>query len=204
MSFAELATPPQDDPRKAALLLHSMAPVDRDWLLERMPDGAREVLHPLLNELAELDIAPDEQWVGRLLDMPDALAAGVAARPLGEGPGDADFLMAIDADGIQALARAWMGQPPRLVARALCLRPWPWRPQLLGQLPLAQRRCVMDLLESMSLEPARDNAMAQALMSAMRRACERPAAGGGVHAGPKPRVRWRIPGMRMPWRRRGS
>lgn len=204
MSFAELATLPQDDPRKAALLLHSMAPVDRAWLLERMPDSAREVLRLLLDELAELDIPPDAHWVGRLLDMPDACTDGAAAAPPGAGSGDADFLMDIGADGIRALAQAWIGQPPRLVARALCLQPWPWRPQLLGQLPLAQRRSVMDLLESMPLDAVRDNAMAKALMAAMRQACERPPEGSGAHAGHKPPARWLLVGMRMPWRRKES
>lgn len=204
MSFAEMATLPQDDPRKAALLLHSMAPLDRDWLLERMPDGAREVLRLLLEELAELGIPADAQWVGRLLDTPDAGAAGAVARPPGTGSGDADFLMDIGTDGVQALAQAWIGQPPWLVARALCLRPWPWRPQLLGQLSVAQRHSVADLFESMPLEAARDNAMAKALMAAMRQACERPAAGSGSPAGHKPRARWWLAGMRMPWRRKES
>lgn len=182
MSFAELACAPQTDPRRAALLLHAMAPADRDWLLERMPAPAGQALRGLLIELAELGIPPDTELLGSVLQVPrshEALAAPAVHAEVSE---DAPFLMALDAGGIDALVRAWQGQPSRLVARALCLRPWPWRPLALEKLPLPQRRRVMDLMESMSLDAPGDNAMAVALMAAMRRCCEH--AGDAVGAVP--------------------
>lgn len=182
MSFAELAFAPQTDPRRAALLLHAMAPADRDWLLERMPAPAGQALRGLLIELAELGIPPDTELLGSVLQVPRSHEALAAPAVDAEGSEDAPFLMALDAGGIDALVRAWQGQPSRLVARALCLRPWPWRPLALEKLPLPQRRRVMDLMESMSLDAPGDNAMAVALMAAMRRCCEH--AGDAVGALP--------------------
>lgn len=199
MSFAELASVPRNDPRKAALLLHAMAPADRDWLLNRMSAPEGQALRGLLAELAELGIPPDTELLGSLLQAPRAREALAAPAARAEASGDAPFLMALDAGPIDALVRAWQGQPPRLVARALCLRPWPWRPLALEKLPLPQRRRVMDLMESTSLDAPGDNAMALALMAAMRRCCEQ--AGAVADAVPSAQPAGRGKGL-LRWLRR--
>ncbi|WCM91112.1 hypothetical protein M5C99_11780 [Acidovorax sp. NCPPB 2350] len=172
MMFSDLAADSVAmEPRKAALLLHAMTPADRSWVLDRMPQHQQHELRALLAELHELGISPDPDAVREVLSATTAPERDAA-------PGswtDPDFLMAIDAGDVEALALAWRSQPVRMVAHALRLRPWPWRHALLEQLPHLQRRRVGDVLESMSeTMPCADmdNALALALMGGMRRCCE--------------------------------
>jgi hypothetical protein len=210
MSFAELAGSSQTDPRRAALLLHAMAPADREWLLERLPAPAGQALRGLLAELSQLGIPPDTGVLDSVLLAPRTLEAATApgsapaAAPsspsLSGALADAAFLMALDPGDIDALARAWHGQPTWLVVRGLCVRPWPWRPLALEKLPLPQRRRVIDQMESMSLRAPGDNAMAGALLASMRSCCEQARAAARVAATPVPARR----APRLPrWLRRG-
>lgn len=64
--------------RRAALTLHALAAVDRDWLLQRLGAPSRETLLELLAELRELDIPPDEQVIRAALS--EAAAAATTIR----------------------------------------------------------------------------------------------------------------------------
>ncbi|AVS67157.1 hypothetical protein C8245_16980 [Paracidovorax avenae] len=209
--LAERAVPssPAAQARRAALVLHAMAPADRAWVLERMEPSQRDALHALLSELQALGIPPDPSGLDEL---ETAAPASIAAGPLPFGeaafsPPEVGPLMAIGAPGIAALARAWRAQPPLMVAQALCLRPWPWRAALLEQLPALQRRRVMDLLGTVSSGPSTAPALASAMLDRMRRCCEAPAvlaagAGQGDGRSAGHQAHRRLGGWRWPWWRR--
>ncbi len=214
LHFPGLAEPsapssPAAQARRAALVLHAMAPADRAWVLERMEPSQRDALQVLLSELQALGIPPDPSGLDELgAAAPDSIAAGTL--PPGEaassGP-EADPLMALGAPGIALLARAWRAQPPLMVAQALCLRPWPWRAALLEQLPALQRRRVMDLLGTVSSGPSAAPALASAMLGGMRRCCEAPAvtaagAGQGDGRAVGNRAPRRFGSWRWPWRRK--
>jgi len=214
LHFPGLAEPsapssPAAQARRAALVLHAMAPADRAWVLERMALSQRDELQALLSELQALGIPPDPSGLDELeTAAPDSIAAG----PLPSGDAassraDADPLMALGAPGIALLARAWRAQPPLMVAQALCLRPWPWRAALLEQLPALQRRRVMDLLGTVSSGPSAAPALASAMLGGMRRCCEAPAvtAAGAGQCDGRAAVNHscgRSGGWRWPWRRK--
>ena len=54
--------------RRAALALHALGKVDRDWLLQRLGPEQRASMTALLNELRSLGIPPDGEIVRRVLD----------------------------------------------------------------------------------------------------------------------------------------
>ncbi|MFD1836904.1 hypothetical protein [Paracidovorax cattleyae] len=214
LHFPGLAEPsapssPAAQARRAALVLHGMAPADRAWVLERMAPSQRDALQALLSELQALGIPPDPAGLDALATAaPDSVAA--APLPTGNAassPPEADLLMALGAPGVAALARAWRAQPPLMVAQALCLRPWPWRAALLEQLPALQRRRVTDLLGTVSSGPSTAPALASAMLDGMRHCCDAPAvaAAGAVQGDGRPaghRAHGRFGGWRWPWRRK--
>ena len=169
MSFEQLVAMPPDNSKKAALLLHAMAPSDRDWLLSQLPQSERHALQELLAQLLELNIPADESLLDSVLG--DDHGAEIKVREL-ESNEDAVFLMNLDAYGVAALAGAFQRQPPRLIARALSLRPWRWRMQVLDKLPKPLRDSVIDAMRSISQNAPSDNALAIALLAAMRQCCE--------------------------------
>lgn len=172
MSFSELASLPPSEPRKAALLLHAMAPADRAWLLGQMPVGEQETLKGLLSELSQMELPPDPELLRSALSVDASQEAGSHAHSHVAMRSDGDFLAELRAEDVDALVAAWRAQPATLVARALCLRSWAWRSAVLERLPALQRRRVMDRMESISREPLRANAFDAALMTLMRRSCE--------------------------------
>lgn len=148
--------------RRAALLVHALPPADREWLLESLPADQKASLASLLQELQDMNVPPDAQWLQTLLQPADgeeaahapfpfpavsaasAYGAGLsAAEPPLASPGAAAprqstpapaRLMSLGPAGVAALARLLGQEPLPLAVRFLRLHDWPWRDKLLAQM----------------------------------------------------------------------
>ncbi|MFL6665441.1 MAG: hypothetical protein ACJ8G7_25000 [Rhizobacter sp.] len=100
--------------RRAALALHALAPVDRRWLLCRLPGEQRERLAPLLRELDSLGARFDSADIGALTaadDGPRPPEIEPPLDPLGELDVDA-LTHAAAAEPDWVLAAVWHGATP--------------------------------------------------------------------------------------------
>lgn len=137
--------------RKAALLLHTLGPDDREWLVSQLAERDRTTLRPLLAELRALGIPVDR----RLVD--DAVAeARKASEPLASGKGsppsdavrraalaagvDPALLARVEGADPGRLAGLLRAEPPGLVARLLAIHAWPWAREVLDDLGAARAR----------------------------------------------------------------
>lgn len=169
--------------RHAALLLHAMAPADRDWMLQALPPQERAELEPLLVELEALGIARDLA----LIEAATALAP--EQRPaVGPPPpvamSDEAMLHALGEERVAALAALLRAEPAGLVAEWLSLAAWPWREALLQAMEPMQRRKVEAHLAAMPADATTPPGMRAALVSAVAARLREPAA----HA--EPAARW--------------
>ncbi len=178
MKFADLADVTHaPGERRAALLLHAMSDADRGWLLANLPDSQRAELGALLEELAQMQIAPDPTLLQRAIGKPQAPAAptrpATPARP--RHLSDRDFLMELTGTQVRALAAALASEPALLVARCLQIQPWPWHEALLAQFHAAFRRQVQELLDAppgVAPQGLAGTSLADALAARMRQCCE--------------------------------
>ena len=123
--------------RRAALTLHALAALDREWLLEQLPTAERVALRDLLAELQDLGIPADADVIHSAL----AEAAPDAASTLPHAPGHARVL-AREADAfrgplVSLLAPAQrevmlVHWPLALEARPAPAAPSSWTPRLRG------------------------------------------------------------------------
>lgn len=126
--ISELGTPV----RRAALLLHAMAPADREWILRHLPDAGKDKLQELLRELAALGIPRDAALLKQIAAAPAAArepileVEALALEQAGASP--AEVIAAADPARLAAILR---DEPTELVTALLSLRDWPWRDALL-------------------------------------------------------------------------
>jgi hypothetical protein len=133
--------------RRAALLLHSLAPADRDWVLGRLPEPARATLSGLLRELGELGIPADPALLAAVADS----GQGGTARVHAVNDGDASVLRlcrVVAGFDPHALAALFREEPAILTASFLRLFDWPWREQFLQSLGPLRARHVAELLSA--------------------------------------------------------
>jgi hypothetical protein len=107
-------SPSPGGPRQAALTLHALPAEDRQWVFERLEPRQRQLLQPLLEELAELAFPRDRELIDLALKHP---ATEPAQRPA------SDRLAAASAQQVGALLK---GEPPGLIAHLTAARAWPW------------------------------------------------------------------------------
>lgn len=159
--------------RHAALLLHAMAPADRDWVLASLQPVERDGLRALLRELEELGIERDPNLIA------EATAAAVPVASTGiddawlETPvSDEAWLRRLADSEMPLLAASLRGEPPGLVAQFLRLSDWPWRHALLQALDPVQRRRVESAIDEASnaadLPPALRAALVEAVAQRLR------------------------------------
>ena len=147
--------------RRAALLVHALPAADREWLLESLPADHKASLVALLQELRDMDVPPDAQWLQTLLQPADGEEAAHAPSPFpavsaafaygdsltGAEPPPASVeaaprqsapalarLMSLGPAEVAALARMLGQEPLPLAVRFLRLHDWPWRDKLLAQM----------------------------------------------------------------------
>lgn len=182
MMFSELASIRVDGAKQAALLLHSLPPSDRAWVLSKLDAEQLTELQPLIAELDDMGLPSrltpmDREALEQSLDLAGGSLAGHLLARAGSPAGvdrtalsDADFLKGLTPQEQSALARAWSVEQPELVAYALKLQQWPWQSTLLEQLPVTQRGRVQNALELMMPVTA-ESRLALALMVQMRALC---------------------------------
>lgn len=158
--------------RQAALLLHSLADVDRQWVLSALAVEQQIALRSLLQELHDLGIPDDKQLVASLLPKPRATGKLDTAShtQLGGTGGEAPDLKELNPKEIQALARLLNRESPGFVAKVLHLREWAWTEVLLNQLNLSQQQRVRAKLDALKREAAHvfESAVPLALEKAVR------------------------------------
>lgn len=121
--------------RRAALALHALGPVDREWLLSRLPTPSQQTLGELLSELSELGIPPDDAVIRVALSEPataDSMSAE-EARALclvlaDEAPVVQSLLLAaLPASQRDAVLQHW---PHEVLARPSAVAGPDWTPAL--------------------------------------------------------------------------
>lgn len=128
--------------RQAALALHGLAPVDREWMLSRLPQQRSGELRELLDELQEIGIPADPELIRHAIAArPDAVtpAGPHASRTAALSAGQAHELLA--------------GEPDSLVATLLVGGAWPWREGFLAKLPAERARRIRELASTLSAGP---------------------------------------------------
>lgn len=149
-------TSPDADARRAALLLHSMIPADREWLLGELEPAQRAELERLLQELAAMGLPADRTLLdaGLAPSEPAATPVGPHAKALAGVPA-------------QAVVEALLNEPDRLVAQVLQCGPWGWQAELFAALSPLRRRAVQDLLRQAAPADAAP-ALSTALLESLR------------------------------------
>lgn len=127
--------------RRAALLLHAMAPADRDWVLRQLSPGGHDRLRELLRELNELGIPRDPALLKHFAVAPLARDAARQVEALPDELSAATPAETIAAADPARLAAILSGEPAELLALLLSVRDWPWHAAFLGHLgPLKARQ----------------------------------------------------------------
>jgi hypothetical protein len=135
--------------REAALLVHSLAEPDREWLLSHLGDPERATLRPFVAELADLGIPADRGLIEGIIGAPrSSVGPGEAAAPAPAAP--VDPLWGADAE---RLARVLRDEPDWLAVDLLALREWPWRGEVLARLGPARRRRIEELSPRRGVAP---------------------------------------------------
>jgi hypothetical protein len=129
--------------RRAALAVHAMSPPDREWVLRELPSAQRDLLLPLLAELAELGIPQDAGLLGEVAVAPPAPSVARVDHP---------EEAALSARSARRLAHWLRNEPPQVGARLLNACP-AWRVQLLRALPRSQQRSITSLVASLPPAP---------------------------------------------------
>jgi hypothetical protein len=161
-----------DDPvtpvRRAALLLHAMAPGDRDWMLAQLPAAGRARLQGLLGELAELGIPRDPALLKQVAGGEVPAAEPTLDVPRGEPGCEAPSAVVAAADPAR-LAVALREEPVDLVAALLAARDWTWRDAFVRQIGPLRARQVAERLASQRRGCRPGSAGERALLAAVAR-----------------------------------
>jgi len=176
--------------RHAALFLHGMAPADRAWVLDAIPEEARASLQSLLAELQALGIASDPALISDAI-LPMGRACDPAVRTAALS--DEDVLLALRGERLVVVIDALRREPAGLLASWLRMADWPWREDLLRALEPAHRtRVVAALAFTRPVPPA----MREELIAAVAARLRQPVPRG------RPPGRWRAvaQALRRMWR----
>jgi hypothetical protein len=156
MNFSEMTQTSADGAKQAALLVHTMAPADQEWLWSQLPLAQQAELKTLIAELDALGVAKDRQSLTLELAEPEAPSKprvhaqnewqGDEAIEKASSLSDVEFLSALTSDEVHELARIWSSEPPQFVVLALNAHDWPWRALLLERMPVLHKRRIEDLL----------------------------------------------------------
>lgn len=163
-AFLEDALLDKPGMRRAALLLHAMAPIDQAFVLNALPTEQAEALRGLVSELEVLGIARDPSLIAAATGSDAARAASTTQssaidRRLGPE----------NEEQIAAVARLLSAEPAALVAYWLHLADRPRRESVLEALEPAQRRRVDAFVDAqhgaLDVPPALRGALLRAVSS---------------------------------------
>lgn len=142
--------------RRSALLLHAMARVDREWVLEQLPLEQRTALSSLVNELRDLGMPADKQLLNEAMlasALPSPLTGGslYPANVGADGNHDEPLaLLRLKTELMHATPEAMVDvlalEPAGLIARLLRCSSWPWQAKFMDGLHLVKRRQVEQFL----------------------------------------------------------
>lgn len=159
VNLAPAAAAPADssaDTRRAALLLYSLPPGDREWLVAQLPEADRAVLHAMLADLTNLGIPAERELVAEVIG-PALGGSRQAARV--ESPA----LRALELLDPAAVAGQLANEPPALAAHLLASAEASCRTAVLANLG-SRRGAVEALIEEVPSAPALREALAAALV----------------------------------------
>ena len=103
--------------REAALCLHGLSAVDRDWLLHQLPDEHRRTLNALLLELNSLGIPADPSF-SREFASPESKNEGLSLF--------ADNIRIVDNVSAEDICSLLRNEPDALVALIFGMHSWSW------------------------------------------------------------------------------
>ncbi|MHA6845564.1 hypothetical protein [Ralstonia syzygii] len=181
-TFDALATPDTDpSTRSAALLLHALATVDREWVLQKLRPSDRARLRPMLEELREMGIPADPAIVEHTLGAMPFLVAGsgdLSVSVSGRGQAQssaavADLIARLNPVDPVALAEVLRSEPPRAVAHVLLVTDWPWRAAVMGRLGPSVRGRVETALADLEKDLAGVQAATALRASLLKQVCAR-------------------------------
>lgn len=187
MNFAELANfQTEDRTRRAALMLHALPQLDRNWLLSQLPKQDQALLMALVDELVHLGIPPNREFVEQALGATSApMSVDVeiqgAALELAFAPTLTNIVPTTDTDieyfeNLTAARKTCLlgvlsHEPPLLIARLMQMRPWSWSDSVRVGLHTELRKQVDNLLVSPEVFP-KGPILENALLRVLRARCE--------------------------------
>ncbi|WP_017760273.1 hypothetical protein [Pseudacidovorax intermedius] len=130
-----------DGVRYAALLLHAMAPADRNWMLDALSSAQRQQINGLLQELEAVGVSRD----------PLLISEATADDDSNDRPSDEEFLMGLGRSDVEQAVACLRTEPAELLAQWLQCAHWPWREELLGALEANKRRELKEILVDRSV-----------------------------------------------------
>ncbi len=113
--------------RSAALLLHTMAADDRQWILAHLTPAQLASVQPMVEELGALALPTD----------PELVRCALSARATAQAPAaDADdtLLRSIEQADPLSVAALLAREPAAFVAQVISLHPWPWADGVVAEL----------------------------------------------------------------------
>ncbi|MWL90525.1 hypothetical protein [Cupriavidus sp. SW-Y-13] len=149
--------PPADD-RRVALALHAMTPVDRGWMLSRLPASSHGQLREWLDELDALGVPRDPSLLA-------TVRAVSAVRPHPDGTYEA-MIAHVAVLEPEVIANILRRESVPLVAALLGISDWPWRQSVMHMLGASHARRVAEATMTARVPPApaRDAALLQAML----------------------------------------
>lgn len=123
--------------RKAALVLHALGAQDRHWVMQRLPELQRDLVQPLLEELAQLGLPADKGLVD------DVLGSMPTPHRM-----DLPVASALEQVSAHKVALLLQDEPDALVGKLLSLQAWPWKDHFISLLPRERRAAVLQSLAS--------------------------------------------------------
>ncbi|MDM0122191.1 hypothetical protein [Variovorax arabinosiphilus] len=168
--------------RRAALLLHAMAPVDQAFMLQALSGAQAEALRRLVDELDALGIAPDASLIA------EATSTGLGQRGDATASSSDEWNPGVVGE-VDAMVRLLSAEPTAVIACWLNLTDGARRERVLAGLEPAQRRRVEAFASEQparAVPPALRAALHSAVVDALRVAQQSPQTEPKVrHAAPK-------------------
>ncbi|MBC3875060.1 hypothetical protein [Undibacterium flavidum] len=132
----------EDKLQHLALMLHSLHPEDRDWLMGELVQEQVELLMPLLAELSSLGIPRDRQIIDSFLAREKHAVSEVIADRSRES-----ILDKIDRVSANRIYAVLCDETPELIASVLNIHDWSWYSALMKLFDVRKARLIQISIE---------------------------------------------------------